>query len=192
MKPIFTIHAGEYLVGSHIEQELRDKNGNRFNVWIPSKDTGIDLLITNQSNSKIVSIQVKFSKDFLITHGRPEYQKKLLSCGWWTLNRKKIKNSPADFWIFVLHTFNQKKMQFVIIEPKELSNRLNKLHPNVKSLQTYLWVTKNGECWETRGLKKLETNQIVEGQYNRNGIRNFTEYLNKWSLLVSKLDGSFK
>lgn len=86
MKPIFTIHAGEYLVGSYIEENYKD-----YNVWIPSKDIGIDLLVTNSDNTRTVSIQVKFSKDFLITHGRKEYQKYLLSCGWWTLNRDKIK-----------------------------------------------------------------------------------------------------
>ena len=52
MQPIFTIHAGEYLVGSHIEQKIRDKSGNKFNVWIPSKDTGIDVLVTNHDNPK--------------------------------------------------------------------------------------------------------------------------------------------
>src|SRR5690554_1866372 len=45
MQPLFTIHAGEYLVGSHIEQHLRDPNGDKVNVWVPSKDTGIDLLV---------------------------------------------------------------------------------------------------------------------------------------------------
>ena len=37
MKPLFTIHEGEFLVGSHIEKKFRD-----WNVWIPSKDKGID------------------------------------------------------------------------------------------------------------------------------------------------------
>jgi len=186
MKPIFTIHAGEYLVGSHIEQELRDKNGNKFNIWMPTKDTGIDLLVTNQNNSKAISIQVKFSKDFLVTHGKPEYQEKLISCGWWTLNRNKIKDSPADFWIFVLHTFKQKNMQYIIMPPNELSQRLNELHPNVKSLQTYLWVTTSGNCWETRGLKKKETDLIVEDKYI-NKVRNFSEFLNDWMPVIEKL-----
>jgi len=39
MKSLFTIHAGEYLVASHIEQHYK-----RVNVWIPSRDTGVDLL----------------------------------------------------------------------------------------------------------------------------------------------------
>ena len=89
MQPLFTIHAGEYLVGSHIEQHLRDPSGDKVNVWVPSKDIGIDLLVTDKTNKRTASLQVKFSKDFLFTHGRPEYREKLLSCGWWTLNREK-------------------------------------------------------------------------------------------------------
>ena len=79
-------------------------NGDKVNVWVPSKDTGIDLLVTDKTNKNTTSLQVKFSKDFLLTHGRPEYRDKLLSCGWWTLNREKIRKSSADYWVFVLHT----------------------------------------------------------------------------------------
>lgn len=95
MRPLFTIHAGEYLVGFHIELHLRAPNGDKVNVWVSSKETGTDLLVTDQ---KMTSLQVKFSKDFLLTHGRPEYRDKLFSCGWWTLNREKIRES----WVFVL------------------------------------------------------------------------------------------
>ena len=49
MKPLFTIHAGEYLVGSYIEKHFK-----KYNVWIPSKDTGIDLLVTNSKNNKTI------------------------------------------------------------------------------------------------------------------------------------------
>lgn len=42
MQPLVTIHAGEYLVGSHIEQRLRDLNGDKVNIWVTSKDAGID------------------------------------------------------------------------------------------------------------------------------------------------------
>ena len=189
MQPIFTVHAGEYLVGSHIEQNVRDGYGKKTHVWIPSKDTGVDLLVTNNDNTKTAGIQVKFSKDFLVTHGSPEYQKKLLSCGWWTLNREKIQASPADYWIFVLHTFNQKNMQYVVITPKELKRRLDILHPDVKSLQTYLWVTANGKCWEARGLKKKHTDAIVSDNYceHDKGTRDFTPFLNNWDEIVKKI-----
>ena len=191
MQPIFTIHAGEYLVGSHIEQNLTNKAGEKFNVWVPSKDTGVDLLITNLENTKTASVQVKFSKDFLVTHGRPEYQHKLISCGWWTLNREKIGVSVADFWIFVLHTFNEKNMQYVVISPTELKKRLDVLHPNEKPIQTYLWVTKGKiqKCWETRGLRKTDTNAIVDDNYDKpdQENRDFTEFLNNWEPMIKKL-----
>ena len=43
MRPIFTIHAGEYLVGNFLETMFKE-----IEVWMPSKDTGTDLLITNK------------------------------------------------------------------------------------------------------------------------------------------------
>ncbi len=61
MKPIFSVHAGEYLTGSHIEGKFR-----HVNVWLPAKDTGIDLLVSDSTNRHTVSLQVKFSKDFLV------------------------------------------------------------------------------------------------------------------------------
>ena len=184
MKPLFTIHAGEYLAGSYIENNLRDSNGEKVNLWIPSKDTGIDFLITDKSNKFTTSIQVKFSKDFLITHGRKEYQKHLLSHGWWTLDRKKIVESKADYWIFVLHTFNSKNMQYIILSPAELYKRLNSIHPNSKRLQTYLWVSKDKKCWETRGLKKHETDDLVLNNGTTTQDRDFSPFLNNWSVLV--------
>lgn len=181
MKPLFTIHAGEYLVGSLIEETYKD-----YDVWIPSKDTGIDLLVTSQNNSLTASIQVKFSKDFLTTHGRKEYQDKLIAMGWWVLNRDKLRTSPADFWVLVIHSFNVKNTQYVVIDPKELYSRMQKLHPKVKSLQTYLWVTSSQKCWETRGLKKNDQNSIVKGTYSNND-RDFSEYLNNWNAVEKKL-----
>ena len=59
MKQLFTVHVGEYLVGEEIERTFP-----RWNVWLPSKDTGVDLLVTDAKNRKAVSLQVKFSKDF--------------------------------------------------------------------------------------------------------------------------------
>ncbi len=58
MKSMFTIHAGEYLVGLHVQKSLK------LNAWIPAKDTGIDLLVTDDANLHAVSLQVKYGKDF--------------------------------------------------------------------------------------------------------------------------------
>jgi len=113
--------------------------------------------LPTKPTKKTTSLQVKFSKDFLLTHGRPKYRDKLLSCGWWTLNREKIRKSPADYWVFVLQTHDKKDMQYVILTPQQLLERLDAIHPDVKSLQPYLWVTKGKgavkQCWEIRGLK---------------------------------------
>jgi len=63
MKQLFTVHAGEYLAGSYIEEHYP-----KWNVWVSSKDTGVDLLVTDTRNARAVSLQVKFSKDFTPTH----------------------------------------------------------------------------------------------------------------------------
>jgi hypothetical protein len=181
MQPIFTIHAGEYLVGSYVEEKYKN-----INIWIPSKDTGIDLLLTNSKNTKSISLQVKFSKDFLVTHMDGIFQKGLKSCGWWTLNYDKIKKSEADYWVFVLHSFNHKNMQFVLIKPNELLTRLTHIHGKDKTIQSYLWVTEKDKCWETRGLNKKDQILIANHSY-KNENRDFTKYLNNWNDLIKVL-----
>lgn len=181
MKPIFTIHEGEYLFGSYLEKELKG-----YNIWVPSKDTGIDLLVTDPRNRKTVSLQVKFSKDFLVTGIEETLQKGLKSCCWWTLNRDKIKTSLADLWVFVMFSFEKKRMEFVTIPPKVLLRRATQLHGYVKIIQSYLWVTAKGRCWETRGLNKKEQILIANHSYH-NKRRDFTEYLNNLGLIKEKL-----
>jgi len=99
MKTFFTIHAGEYLVGSYIEEHFRN-----LSIWIPSKDTGIDLLLTNKQQTRSVSLQVKYSKDFNLNH-ETLLINKLRATGWWSIDREKLIKSKADFWVFVLPSF---------------------------------------------------------------------------------------
>tara|TARA_R110002073_G_scaffold108051_1_gene242885 strand:+ start:892 stop:1263 length:372 start_codon:yes stop_codon:yes gene_type:complete len=62
MKTLFTIHGGEWLVGEELERRYLD---NDITVWVPgSRDRGIDLLVTNNTNKSSVGIQVKFSKSY--------------------------------------------------------------------------------------------------------------------------------
>jgi hypothetical protein len=92
MRPLFTIHAGEYLVGTYVQQRFK------LNVWIPSKDTGIDLLVTDSENRRTVSLQVKYRKDFL--PGKSANLRNKLRClSWFTLNRTKLEESKAEFWV---------------------------------------------------------------------------------------------
>jgi hypothetical protein len=70
LKPLFTIHAGECLVGLHVQKF-------KLNVWIPAKDTGIDLLVTDSAYLGGVSLQVKDGKDFLPEEKKPDLRRSL-------------------------------------------------------------------------------------------------------------------
>jgi hypothetical protein len=178
MKPLFTVHAGEYLVGSYIEQHFK-----KFNVWIPSKDTGIDLLVTNSENNNGVSLQVKFSKDFPI---KDYIKEKMVARGWWTLNRDKIMMSKADLWVFVLYSFSKQNEYYVIIKPDELLGKLEKLPRKNSIIHSYFSVTSGNKCWETRGLRKKDQIAITQDKYV-NKDRDFTKYLNNWEPLKNRL-----
>jgi hypothetical protein len=183
MKPIFSIHAGEYLVGTHIEENYKN-----FNVWLPSKDTGIDLLVTDQTNSKTVSLQVKFSKDFLGSLGNSLSEAvatKVKSGGWWTFRQEKIVDSRADLWVLVLYRFARRDYDLLVIEPTELLRRYDQLN-RTGIIQSYVWVTASGKCWETRGLSKQQQIELANDEFV-DSARDLTAYLNNWSMLEAKL-----
>ncbi len=182
MKPLFTVHAGEYLVGSYIEQTYP-----RWSVWVPSKDTGIDLLITDSRNRKAASLQVKFSKDFNPTHRIIFLQNKLMAAGWWTLQKQKIQKSQADLWVFVLPSFIEHETSFIIIPPDELLRRLRLIHGTTgKRIDSYLWVTKTHRCWEARGLTSTDQELIAFDRFS-NKLRDFSGFLNAWHQVEARL-----
>jgi len=182
MKPLFTVHAGEYLAGAYIERTYP-----RWNVWVPSKDTGIDLLVTDAKNRKAVSLQVKFSKDFNPTHGSLLVQTHLLAAGWWTHDPTKIQKSEADFWIFVLPSFVEKETSFIILPPAELLRRFKAIHGTPrKRIHSYLRVTKTGRCWEARGLLNTDQELIALDRFSDKN-RDFTGFLNAWKQIETQL-----
>jgi hypothetical protein len=181
MQAMFTVHAGEYLVGSYIEKEFK-----KYNVWVPSKDTGIDLLVTDAKNSKAVSLQAKFSKDYTATHMKAIFANKFRAWGWWTLSSDKIRKSPAELWVFVMQSFQEKSIECIVIPPKVLLQRLRKIHGRKKLIQTYLWVTESKKCWETRGLGKADRILVANDSY-RDKDRDFTAYLNNWKPMTKRL-----
>ena len=142
MKPLFTVHAGEYLTAEHIE-----RNYPHLHVWVPTRDVGVDLLVSNPRNKKQLSLQVKYSKDFRVTHVAAGLQSSLRACGWWTLRADKIAASPADYWVMVLYGFARGSIDYIVIKPSELLARLQCIHGNMERVQTYLWTTEAGHCW---------------------------------------------
>ncbi len=183
MRPVFTLHAGEALAGEYNSRAFR-----RLNVWVPAKDTGIDFLVTDSKNRRSVSLQVKFSRDFLVTHVIKQLPSalhtSLRACGWWTFQRDKLVNSPADYWVLVLIGFAHRSDDYIIISPKELAHRLRRIHGKENRLQTYFWITQKEGCWETRGLRRAEQFRVAAGTYRDDPTRNFGEFLNNWTPLA--------
>ncbi len=174
MKPLFTVHAGEYLVGAELERRFK-----RANVWVPLRDTGIDLLVSDRHNRKNVSLQVKYSKDFLVTHMPKEFQKELRACGWSSINREKLARSPADYWVFVLQGFASRSTDFVVVPKAKLLKSLQAVHGRRKTIQIYIWVTESNRCWETRGLTRDAQRRVASGSFV-DANRDLTAWLNNW------------
>lgn len=183
MRPLFTIHAGEYLVGLYVQQRLK------LNVWIPAKDTGIDLLITDSENLRTVSLQVKYGKDFLPGKSA-ELREKLRCLSWFTLNRTKLDQSRAEFWAFVLQGFKSDAPDFVVIPTPELRQRLTEIHGSDDGkLQSYLCSTESDHCWEVRAPRHDQVLLQIADNLYEDSKRDFTQYLNKngWAAVVKKL-----
>jgi hypothetical protein len=180
MRPIFTVHAGEYLVATWVEESFPD-----LRIWIPSKDSGIDLLVTDDQQNKVASLQVKFSKDYLGTARQPSATPDIASGGWWTLSRKKIASSAADLWVLVLYQFQARTFDFVVISPRDLLARYEQIASRSDVIQSYFWVTKHGRCWETRGLGKADLAKVCSGEY-QSEARDFSSYLNTWPFRMAK------
>lgn len=178
MRPIFTIHAGEYLVANQIEERFTKSHGLR--VWIPSKDDGIDLLVTDDACKKSVKLQVKFSKDF--DHG-VEYR----ASGWWSLNSKKIAESTADYWVLALPMADRENVYrdcfFIALPPKELLRRLKVVHgePSKNDVYNLYLTVKDDRVVDTRSLKKKDATKAF---MNLKDDRNYSQYLNGLDLIA--------
>jgi len=175
MRALFTVQAGEFLVGDYINRNF----GNKVDVWIPAKDRGIDLLITPKNFSKGgVGIQVKSSRPypFHIPDG------KLLSGGWYTIKVNDLKDGKTDFWIFVIMAL-KREPYFIIVPTKELYRRVHSIKKG-KSAYLYLVVLQGNKCYDLRGLRQNEISSVVS-----NGIisskRDYTKYLNVWRKIIT-------
>jgi hypothetical protein len=178
MRPIFTVHAGEFLVGEYIE-----KNYRNLNVWVPSKDTGVDLLVTNKSNSKSVSIQVKLSRDYRSIQSVDEFVRNMSVGGWLSLDHNKISTSTADLWVFILVSHEKRvDPKHLIIEPRQLLTQLVATHGLSKRYNFYPWVMKNGVALDGRGLSVSDKNGLLAGSFDL-GARDYSSCLANWDVL---------
>lgn len=181
MKPFYSIDAGEFLVGSAIEKRFPT-----VSLWFPAKDSGDDFLILNHESGRHCTIQVKVSRDYLATHMDEAFHPHLQCCGWLTPRRSKIERSKSDFWILGLHSYRKQRLNLLVVRPKELLQRYDRIHGRVERLQSYFWLTADGRVFETRGLKKPDQQKILDGTFS-DSDRDFTAALEDWKPLAKAL-----
>jgi hypothetical protein len=171
-------------VQSHIEETFE-------NLAVQKAARG-QLSVSKYESRDAVSIQVTFSKDYLVTHEslkEPIFQSAYRACGWWSINT----NLSVDFWLFVLFGFEERSTDYILVPRDDLRKRLDSnhlAHGSNNLVHSHLCVTNGDECWEIRNLPKEERRQIAEGKY-RGAERNFTKWLNNWTPL-EQLDSAEK
>ena len=180
MRTFFTIHAGEYLVGSEIEERFPTAR-----VWLPSEDTGVDLLVTNPSNTRAVALQVKSSRDF-IPLMEPALTQGLRAQGWSKYSRRKLRASTADSWVFALPSFERRETHYILIRPTELERRVLRIYGKADAVHSYFCVTEKSKCWDARNLSKTDRILIANHSY-KNPERDFTKYLDNWREVKGRL-----
>jgi hypothetical protein len=183
MQAFFKVHPGEFLVGDYITRRLK-----KYDVWVPAKDSGVDLLLTahdthGKGSPRAIRLQVKFSRSF---DGRAANFKDFVALGWYTLKWAKIRNSRADVWIFVIADF-RRKLQFVVVPLSKLKELVGREGGTTRHL--YLTVFGKGKdgmkCFDTRGLdgedqKALSRRGLPPPEEAR---RDYTAFLNNWECL---------
>ena len=178
MCPMFTIHAGEYLVTDYIEQHYSKSQGVR--VWVPSKDDGIDLLVTSQDCKRAVTLQDKFSKSYINVG---DYK----SSGWWPINCNKLKNSKADYWVFVMLELDDNwtfdASFFIVIPSKILLDRLVATYGHRPKYDLY-FTRKDKVVIQARGLRKRDRIRIFK---KPEGSRDYSEYFGNWGKVLKKV-----
>lgn len=178
MKPIFTVHAGEFVFGEHVE-----KNFQGLRLWVPTKDTGIDFLVSDSTGRKTVSVQVKMSRDYRPTLAATEFEKKLRAAGWFVFTHSALESSPADIWSIILISHERKsKPTFLNLAPKELLSCLVETHGRQKNYHLYPWLFIDGRCIEGRGMNKSDKKAFIASQYDI-ASRDLSAFLDNWEFL---------
>jgi hypothetical protein len=178
MKPMFTVHAGEFVFA-----EVVEKSYPMLKLWMPTKDTGVDFLITDAEGENPVSVQVKMSRDYRPPYLRSEFDERLTAAGWFVFSYSALENSLAKVWslILVSHERRQRPI-FVNLSPQALLEGLIKTHGVKKTYHVYPWVLTEGVCMQGRGLKEAHKKEFLAGSFEL-GHRDMTPFLENWEFL---------
>lgn len=176
MVPFISLHPGEVFVGNFIESNFK-----RLNLWIPAKDSGVDLLVTSISNNSSISIQVKSSRDYnmMVDSG-------IKSGSFFNVRRNNLISSPAKLWIFVQHSARSKGwcQDYIVFERDELVVQLEEVFGSPEQYTIYFSITGDGRVWITRGVPRKSLANMYGGDpAYRN--REVLGKLNNWEALKS-------
>jgi hypothetical protein len=176
MRPLFTIHGGEYITADYLERKFK-KN---LRIWVPSKDDGIDLLVSSRTCRQTLALQVKSSKIYATKYAC-DYS------GWWRINMGKVKNSKADYWIFVTLPLmlGRKKQEpfFLAFRPTELIKKLNGRGYNQSTVDLY-FAQRNHTVIDTRGLELDDVEKLFSNP-SKDSSRNYSGFLCDWKTILS-------
>ena len=189
MRPIFTIHAGEFIFGEEVERVAP-----KARLWMPTKDTGVDFFITGALRKSGVGVQVKMSRDYRPLQASSKFDEALEGAGWFVFSAKKLATSEADIWsLLVVSRERRKRPYFINIPPRVLLENLRRVHGEQTSYHLYVWVISARKiagnpssnellCLEGRNIKEEGKAAIVTGDFQF-GDRNLTKYLESWEFL---------
>ena len=183
LKGLITVNPRAILVAKQIEARFPN-----LSLWVPGKDTGIDLLVADARCQRITTLIVRYSRDYKITHMKELYQSRLRACAWFTLSRHRLLESAAALLVLVLRGLDQRIIDYVLIPPSILLERLVAIHGPKTTFHTYLWTTPDRRCWEARGLLKAECEAVAFGEF-RSEARDFCPYLDNWNSLIELQTG---
>lgn len=188
MRPIFTIHAGEFLFGEALKKEAP-----LCELWLPIKDTGIDFLVTGDHLEKPIGVQVKMSRDYSPPVARTDFERQQSCGGWLTINLGKLAASQASIWSIVVVSNERKRKPHFINVPKnvlyeKVSAAVSGEASKSKSVHFYPSVLRSkprgkGDsiCINTRGMTKSEKNNVANDWSNIEAKRDLSPFFDNWS-----------
>ncbi len=101
------------------------------------------------------------------------------------MKRGKLVNSPARYWVIVLHSFTVRSPRFLVIKRSELLRRIEAHHGRRDSYPLYFCIVNETNCWEMRGPRAEMRAALDTGIISRS--RDFSDRLDNWSQIRREL-----
>ncbi len=157
---------GKKLVSKRL-REITGLGQDTLKIWTSATNGSSELLCTSADCQKTALLYVRFSRSY-----RKDFECK--TSGWHSVTRKALEQTQADFWVFVCVPTRGKptpaNCDYVIINPKVLSDRLQAIDPNGKTWHIYL--THCGDNIVDRRPRNSGNNDPT--------LKDYTEFLNNW------------